>query len=107
MQLHCGRPSTSQVWMFRMTDISHEPALGFMQVVTSRDAATLLPIIQAHIQTGTIIHSDQWAAYNGVQQLSNVHQHETFCRSYYQYPHTKGGKLLEQGEDKVKKDEEL
>ena len=54
-----------------------------MQVVTSRDAVTLLPIIQAHVQTGTIIHSDQWAAYNGVQQLSNVHQHEIVNHSLH------------------------
>ena len=83
MQHHRGRPPTSQVWVFGMTDVSHEPALGFMQVVPSRDAATLLPIIQAHVQPGTIIHSDQWAAYNGVQQLVNVHQHQIINHSLH------------------------
>ena len=83
MQHHRGRPPSSQVWVFGMTDVSHEPALGFMQVVPSRDAATLLPIIQAHVQPGTIIHSDQWTAYNGVQQLGNVHQHQIINHSLH------------------------
>ena len=34
-----------------------------------RDAATLLPIIQAHSAPGTIIHSDEWSAYRRVSSL--------------------------------------
>ena len=39
-----------------------------------RYAATLLPIIQQHVQPGTIVWSDEWAAYNWVQHLSHVAQ---------------------------------
>ena len=48
-----------------------------MTIVSQRDSATLLPIIQAHVVPGTIIHSDQWAAYNGVSTLPNVSFHQT------------------------------
>ena len=55
-----------------MVDVSHSPALGYMQIVARRYAATLLPIIQQHVGPGTIIHSDQWRAYSRVASLPNV-----------------------------------
>ena len=61
--------------MFGIVDTSHIPALGYMEVVQRRDAATLLPIITAHTAPGTIVHSDEWAAYRRVQTLSNVAAH--------------------------------
>ena len=44
-------------------------------LVQRRDAATLLPIITAHTAPGTIIHSDEWAAYRRVQGLPTVAAH--------------------------------
>ena len=58
-----------------MVDTSEEPGLGYMEVVPSRDANTLLPIIQAHTAPGTTIHSDQWRAYSNVITLPAVHGH--------------------------------
>jgi hypothetical protein len=49
--------------VFGMVDTSQTPALGVMTTVAKRDAATLLPIIARHVRPGTIIHSDEWAAY--------------------------------------------
>ena len=52
-----------------------------MEVVPRRDAATLLPIINAHTAPGSVIHSDMWAAYNRVQQLPPVAAHNTVNHS--------------------------
>ena len=68
--------------MFDMCDTSRRPSLGFMQVVQSRDANTLLPIIQAHIHPGTVIYSDSWRAYSNVQSLAGVVQHHTVITLY-------------------------
>ena len=74
-QHHRGRPPTQQIWVFGMVDTSHIPALGYMEIVQRQDAATLLPIIQAHVAPGTEIHPDEWAAYNSVAGLLNVGTH--------------------------------
>ena len=52
-----------------------------MEIVPQRDAATLLPLINTHVVPGTIIHSDEWAAYNRVQRLSNVSSHDVVNHS--------------------------
>ena len=78
---HRGRPTTQKAWVFGMVDTSHQPALGYMELVQRRDAATLLPIIQAHASNGTIIHSDQWSAYSQVSSLPNVGGHQTVNHS--------------------------
>lgn len=64
-----------------MVDTSHTPAMGYMEIVPQRTAATLLPIIQAHTAAGSIIHSDEWAAYNRIAALPNVASHSTVNHS--------------------------
>ena len=75
LQNHRGRATSQKVWVFGMVDTSHHPALGYTEIMQHRNAATLLPIIQAHTAPGTIVHSDEWAAYNRVQGLPNVALH--------------------------------
>ena len=43
--------------MFRIVDKSQQPAMGYMEVVSARDAAVLLPIIQTGTAPGTTINS--------------------------------------------------
>ena len=69
------------MWVFGLVDTSHSPALGYMEIVQTRDAATLLPIIQQHVAPGTIIHSDQWRAYRRVAALPNMASHSTVNQS--------------------------
>ena len=52
-----------------------------MEVVATRDAVTLLPIVQAHVAPGTVVHSDQWRAYNAVASLTPVVAHGTVNHS--------------------------
>lgn len=61
--------------MFGMCDITETPALGYMEIVSARDAATLLPIIHAHTNPGTTIYSDEWAAYNAINSMPTISGH--------------------------------
>ena len=80
---HRGRATSREVWVFGLCDTSHSPALGVMCIVPNRSAQTLLPIIQQHVRTGSVIHSDEWAAYRRVQQLQPVSAHNTVNHSLH------------------------
>ncbi|XP_025017532.1 uncharacterized protein LOC112539323 [Tetranychus urticae] len=59
-----GRLTTdqaNQVWLFG--GIDRESRLCFAEIVETRDAKTLLSVLQKHVELGTI-YSDGWAAYN-------------------------------------------
>ena len=81
LQYHQERRADYEQWVFGMVDTSSTPSLGYMQMVDSRDAATLLPIIQAHTAPGTIINSDEWAAYSRISRDIPHLQHYTVNHS--------------------------
>lgn len=60
---HVGRVLPQQ-WVFG--GICRETSESFMFCVQDRSAATLMPIITAHIRPGTTVMSDQWRAYNAI-----------------------------------------
>ena len=76
--------------MFGMVDTSQSPALGVMMTVPDRSAQSLLPIMQGHLRTSTIVYSDRWRAYSRVQQLPSVAQHGTVNQSLNFVDPTKG-----------------
>ena len=95
-----------------MVDTSVSPALGVMELVASCDAATLLPIIQRHVCPGTIVWSDMWAAYNNVQHLPPLAQHQMVNHSIEFVNstigvHTQNIVILEQSENQDKENERL
>ena len=69
-----GRSTQHEVWVFGMVDTSHDPALGYMEIVPRRDAATLLPIINTHVAPGTTVWSDQWRAYKRLSSYLSRHR---------------------------------
>ncbi|KAI8508145.1 PREDICTED: uncharacterized protein LOC109471958 [Branchiostoma belcheri] len=69
------------IWVFGIVRTDVQPCIGYMEVVESRDANTLLPIIERCVLPGSTIYSDEWAAYRRVQDLPNVAQHRTVNHS--------------------------
>ena len=68
--------------MFGLVVCSQRLALGYMEIVQNRTAATLLPIIQGRVRPGTTVHSDEWSAYRTVQGLPNVQNYQN-VESYW------------------------
>ena len=68
----------SQVWLFggieRLTKKRFVvPLLGPLNEGGRRDKGTLLPLIEKYIRRGSVIISDQWGAYNKLDQLGYTH----------------------------------
>ena len=72
-KFHRGRATNHELWVFGIADTSYTPAKIYLDCVPDRTALTLLPIISRVCRADTIIHSDEWAAYNNVGQLYFEH----------------------------------
>ena len=48
--------------------------VGWIEFVGSRDAPTLLPLIQRYVRPGTMIYSDGWKAYNNLPNIGYGHK---------------------------------
>lgn len=73
--------SVSTQWVFG--GIDRDTRECFAVTVEKRNAATLLPIIQQFILPGTIILSDQWAAYNMISSCPDGYEHKTVNHSLH------------------------
>ncbi|KAH7831715.1 putative Uncharacterized transposase-like protein [Monocercomonoides exilis] len=79
---HKGRWK-KQIWLFGAVQRTQDGKQGsfFVIRVTNRKKDTLLPIIQANILPGTMIHSDEWRAYSSLSGLG--YGHKTVCHKYH------------------------
>lgn len=68
-----------QQWVFG--GICRETKECFLVAVDERSANTLLPVIAERIAPGSIIMSDEWAAYNGIENLNRNYIHRTVNHS--------------------------
>ncbi|KAG0438303.1 hypothetical protein DMUE_3176 [Dictyocoela muelleri] len=73
---HFGR-TISQILILGIVDTSSVPSKSFMVPVERRNATNLLPIISRVCKLGSIIHTDIWAAYDGLSLLG--FRHHTVC----------------------------
>lgn len=53
-------------------DTLFKPAITNMELVPKRNKDTLLPIIQRIVKQGSMVYSDQWRAYNKIQDELNL-----------------------------------
>ena len=58
-----------------MTTIIRGSFFKKSKIVPRRDAATLLPIFQSHVQSGAVVHSDEWRAYCRIQSQLGLQHH--------------------------------
>ena len=66
----------SQIWLFGGIELASKrrfivPLTG--DVGEKRDRATLIPLIQKYIKSGSVIYSDSWGAYRGLRELGYEH----------------------------------
>ena len=57
-------------WVFG--GIDETTKIGFLIFVENRSSSTLRPLIKKHIREGSIIISDEWAAYRGIANIDGM-----------------------------------
>lgn len=77
---HRGRSPRDQIWAITMVDTSFSPARGYVELVPNRTADTLLAIISRVVRPATIIHTDEWRGYNGINLFG--YEHHRICHKY-------------------------
>ena len=68
------------IWLFGGIDTQTKEI--FLVPVITRNADTLIPIIQRHVIPGTTIVSDCWGAYNRLGELGYVHRTVNYSRNF-------------------------
>ena len=88
--------------------IWHGRCFDLPMLQQDRYAATLPPIIQQHVQPGTVVYSDEWQAYLGVSSAGYTHSTvakplPSLCWSSHRGTYSTCGKLLVRVKAKLKR----
>ncbi|KAK3916690.1 putative transposase-like protein, partial [Frankliniella fusca] len=65
------RKTIKEKWVLGIYDT--EKKLGVVLYVVKRDRATLIPLIRQYVKQGSIIWTDGWAAYKGLDKFGYTH----------------------------------
>ena len=79
-----GKPCGQKVWIFGI--IEGKSNLLVMYPVNNRNTDTLIPLIEKHVEPGTPIFSDNWAAYFKFNEIGYPHftvTHKTTFKQVY------------------------
>ncbi|XP_066936947.1 uncharacterized protein [Clytia hemisphaerica] len=78
-----GRRAQAPVWVFGLADTQYTPAKGYMEIVNRRNRPTLTAVINRVLNPNSVIHSDEWRAYNRLRNfVPNCIQHDTVNHTY-------------------------
>lgn len=61
-------------WILGMVDRDSGEIRVEILANNDRSAAAMLPLIQQHVEPGSVIHTDEWRAYAGLNALNYAHQ---------------------------------
>ena len=56
------------MWVFGVVSTATRPARGYFEVVAHRDRPTLLPILAKCLSPGSEVYTDEWGAYQNLDQ---------------------------------------
>jgi len=76
-----GLAPSKTCWALCMVDTSKNPAIGYIQLIERRNAESLIPIIARTVRSGSIIHSDEWKAYNAISKCGE-YEHKKVVHKY-------------------------
>ena len=97
MRVNLEKGSTTEAGKLKVTGClgGTERIIGecFLVEVEHRDPATLLPLIQQYIRPGSVVFSDEWAAYRRITQTKGM-THQTVNHSIHFVDPAKDPKAL-------------
>ena len=72
VKYHTGNPNVGlRIWIFGMVEVDSNKLV--LYPVKDRSKNTLLPLIEKHVEKGSTIYSDSWAAYFNLNDLGYSH----------------------------------